>query len=443
MDKIAVLIPCYNEEKTIGKVVRDAKAVLPEATVYVYNNNSKDRTAEIAKEAGAVVRNEYMQGKGNVIRRMFREIDALVYIMVDGDDTYPMDAAPKMVDLVLNRNVDMVVGDRLSSTYYQENKRPFHNLGNNVVRDSINRIFDCDIIFAGCSKRLVEGECDILVCTTIIETGVDVANCNTLIVEDADNLGLAQLYQIRGRVGRSSRRAYAWFMFRKDKILTEVSSKRLAAIRDFTSFGSGFKIAMRDLQIRGAGSVLSARQSGHIQNVGYDTYIRILEQAVRDEQGLPAPETEKECKIDLQISAYIPESYIPDNENRIEMYKRIADITCKADYDEVVEELRDRFGVLPECVRLLCSVSSARSNAARLGIYEIRQQKDSVLLYCDCLTNEQIKRAVGELPGRVYYAARGKKYLAISLLNDENPLEPIFKILDVLRETAIEEKGNA
>ena len=125
------------------------------------------------------------------------------------------------------------------------------------------------------------------------------------------------------------------------------------------------------------------------------------------------------------------------------MYKRIADITCKADYDEVVEELRDRFGVLPECVRLLCSVSSARSNAARLGIYEIRQQKDSVLLYCDCLTNEQIKRAVGELPGRVYYAARGKKYLAISLLNDENPLEPIFKILDVLRETAIEEKGNA
>ncbi|MBR3355209.1 MAG: DEAD/DEAH box helicase, partial [Oscillospiraceae bacterium] len=289
-------------------------------------------------------------------------------------------------------------------------------------------------------KKLVEGECDILVCTTIIETGVDVANCNTLIVEDADNLGLAQLYQIRGRVGRSSRRAYAWFLFRKDKILTEVSAKRLAAIRDFTSFGSGFKIAMRDLQIRGAGSVLSARQSGHIQNVGYDTYVRILEQAVRDEQGLPAPETEKECKIDLQISAYIPESYIPDNENRIEMYKRIADITCKADYDEVVEELRDRFGVLPECVRLLCSVSSARSNAARLGIYEIRQQRDSVMLYCDSFSNEQIKRAVGELPGRVYYAAKGKKYLAISLLSDENPLEAIFKILDVLRETEAKEK---
>ncbi len=145
MDKIAVLIPCYNEEKTIGKVVRDAISALPEATVYVYNNNSTDRTAEVAKEAGAVVRNEYMQGKGNVIRRMFREIDALVYVMVDGDDTYPMDAAPEMVSKVLEHNADMVVGDRLSSTYYQENKRPFHNFGNNLVRGSINRLFDCNI----------------------------------------------------------------------------------------------------------------------------------------------------------------------------------------------------------------------------------------------------------------------------------------------------------
>ncbi len=145
MDKIAVLIPCYNEEKTIGKVVKDALAALPEATVYVYNNNSSDRTAEVAKEAGAVVRNEYMQGKGNVIRRMFREIDALVYVMVDGDDTYPMDAAPEMVKKVLEHNADMVVGDRLSSTYYQENKRPFHNFGNNLVRGSINRLFDCNI----------------------------------------------------------------------------------------------------------------------------------------------------------------------------------------------------------------------------------------------------------------------------------------------------------
>lgn len=145
MDKIAVLIPCYNEEKTIRKVIQDFQRELPEAVIYVYNNNSQDRTAEIAEEAGVVVRNEYQQGKGNVIRRMFAEIDAACYIMVDGDDTYPAEHAREMVDKVLNRNADMVVGDRLSSTYFEENKRPFHNLGNSIVRGSINRLFKNDI----------------------------------------------------------------------------------------------------------------------------------------------------------------------------------------------------------------------------------------------------------------------------------------------------------
>lgn len=145
MDKIAVLIPCYNEEKTIAKVVRDAKTALPEAVIYVYDNNSTDATVALAREAGAVVRHEYMQGKGNVIRRMFREIEANCYVMIDGDDTYPMEFAPEMVDKVLNRNSDMVVGDRLSSTYFTENKRPFHNMGNTLVRSSINRLFNCNI----------------------------------------------------------------------------------------------------------------------------------------------------------------------------------------------------------------------------------------------------------------------------------------------------------
>ncbi len=144
-DRIAVLIPCYNEEKTIGKVVRDAAAALPDAVIYVYNNNSTDRTEEEALAAGAIVRREYLQGKGNVIRRMFREIDADCYIMVDGDDTYPMDEAPKLAQKVLEQNADMVVGDRLSSTYFTENKRPFHNFGNTLVRDSINRLFGCEI----------------------------------------------------------------------------------------------------------------------------------------------------------------------------------------------------------------------------------------------------------------------------------------------------------
>lgn len=145
MDKIAVLIPCYNEEKTIKKVIEDTKKALPEAVIYVYNNNSSDRTAEIAASCGAVVRNEYMQGKGNVIRRMFREIEAQCYIMVDGDDTYPMESAPEMVQKVLEHNADMVVGDRLSSTYFTENKRPFHNFGNSLVRGSINKLFECDV----------------------------------------------------------------------------------------------------------------------------------------------------------------------------------------------------------------------------------------------------------------------------------------------------------
>lgn len=145
MDKIAVLIPCYNEEKTIGKVVSDFKAVLPEAVIYVYDNRSTDNTAKIAAQAGAVVRREYVQGKGNVIRRMFREIDAQCYIMADGDDTYPAEFAPEMAKLVLEKKVDMVVGDRLSSTYFTENKRPFHNFGNSIVRKSINALFGSDI----------------------------------------------------------------------------------------------------------------------------------------------------------------------------------------------------------------------------------------------------------------------------------------------------------
>ena len=145
MDKIAVLIPCYNESKTVEKVVSDWKKELPEATVYVYDNNSKDNTAELAKKAGAVVRHEYQQGKGNVIRRMFREIDAECYIMIDGDDTYPAEYGREMANLVLEKNTDMVVGDRLSSTYFEENKRPFHNFGNSLVRGSINRLFKTNI----------------------------------------------------------------------------------------------------------------------------------------------------------------------------------------------------------------------------------------------------------------------------------------------------------
>ena len=175
-------------------------------------------------------------------------------------------------------------------------------------------------------QHLLNGEIDILVCTTLIETGIDVRNCNTLIIEDADRMGLAQLYQIRGRVGRSGRKAYAYFTFRRDKTLTDIAQKRLSAIREFTAFGSGFRIAMRDLQIRGAGSLLGHSQHGHMEAVGYDLYVKMLGQAIARAKGEPVQRDKSECLIDLRVDAYIPEKYIADGPGRIEAYKRIAAI---------------------------------------------------------------------------------------------------------------------
>lgn len=175
-------------------------------------------------------------------------------------------------------------------------------------------------------RDLLEGDIDILVCTTIIETGVDVPNCNTLIIEDADRLGLAQLHQIRGRVGRSTRRASAYFTFKRGKELSEIANRRLSAIREYTEFGSGFKIAMRDLEIRGAGNVLGAQQHGHMEAVGYDMYLQLLGEAVEEEKGEKPISRKKECLIDMQIDAHIPDNYIKSIPQRLAVYRRIADI---------------------------------------------------------------------------------------------------------------------
>ncbi len=263
-------------------------------------------------------------------------------------------------------------------------------------------------------RRLLSGECDILVCTTIIETGVDVPNCNTLIVENADHMGLSQLYQIRGRVGRSGRRAFAYFTFRRDKVITDVAAKRLAAIRDFTSFGSGFKIAMRDLQIRGAGSVLSARQSGHMAAVGYDTYLKILEQAVSDESGNLSYTPPTECTVDLAVSAYISETYIPDNESRIEMYKRIAAVETPDDAEDVLDELGDRFGAPPEPVVTLVSVALIRAMASTLGFYEVTAQNSgaTVILYGDHIEAANLQDYIRQRSRRILLSAHGKSHIA-------------------------------
>ena len=196
-------------------------------------------------------------------------------------------------------------------------------------------------------RQLLENEIDILVCTTIIETGVDVPNANTLIIDDADRLGLAQLHQIRGRVGRSQRRAFAYFTYNDRKALPEIAQRRLAAVREFTEFGAGFRIAQRDLEIRGAGNILGAQQHGHMEAVGYDMYLKLLADAVSEEKGQTAAET-IECLVDLPITAHIPDGYISDNAQRLEIYRRIADIRTVEDSMDVYDELIDRFGTIPQ-----------------------------------------------------------------------------------------------
>ena len=192
-------------------------------------------------------------------------------------------------------------------------------------------------------RQLIDKEIDILVCTTLIETGVDVPNVNTLIIEDADRLGLSQLYQLRGRVGRSNRRAFAYFTFRRGKVLTEIASKRLNAIREFTQFGSGFRIAMRDLEIRGAGSILSGKQHGHMEAVGYEMYLRLLNEAIAEQKGEALPSSPEDCLVDVAIDAYIPEKYIKSLSQRIDAYRKIASIQSSEDSNDVLDELSDRY----------------------------------------------------------------------------------------------------
>ena len=220
---------------------------------------------------------------------------------------------------------------------------------------------------------MVNGKTDILVCTTIIETGLDIPNANTIIVENADRMGLSQLYQLRGRVGRSQRNAYAYFTYKKDELLSEVAEKRLSAIKEFTEFGSGFKIAMRDLEIRGAGDILGAQQHGHIDSVGYDMYCKILEESVRRIEGLPEKPEINTC-IDLNIDAYIPERYIKSSNLRIDAYKRISAIETEDDKKDVLDELIDRFGEPPKPVRNLIEIASIKAVAKDIGITEIAQK---------------------------------------------------------------------
>ncbi len=282
-------------------------------------------------------------------------------------------------------------------------------------------------------QQLMDAEIDILVCTTLIETGVDVRNCNTLIIENSDTMGLSQLYQLRGRVGRSGRKAYAYFTFRRDKVLTDVASKRLSAIREFTSFGSGFRIAMRDLQIRGAGSILGQNQHGHMESVGYDMYVKLLNSAIQQQKGEVHVPDKSDCLVDISADAYIPETYISDTALRIEAYKRIAAIETGEDAQDVKDELCDRYGPLPTSASGLISISSIRVSAAKLGIYEITQKGDNLIIYSDNLTKDVVKPLIVASKGRLLFNAGTKPYLSLRVQAAQNPaacLEEFLELMD-------------
>ena len=219
-------------------------------------------------------------------------------------------------------------------------------------------------------QLLVRGEIDILVCTTIIETGVDLPNANTLVIENSDRFGLSQLHQIRGRVGRSERQAYAYFTYRRGKALTEIAEKRLEAIREFAEFGAGFKVALRDLEIRGAGNLLGAEQHGYIESVGYDLYIKLLNEAILEERG-ESVKSGISAKIVINVTAHIPEHYIKSSSQRMEMYKKISYIESEDDRSDLYDELCDRFGTPPRTVERILNVSLARALCERAGISKI------------------------------------------------------------------------
>ena len=279
-------------------------------------------------------------------------------------------------------------------------------------------------------SRMTDGELDILVCTTIIETGIDLPNVNTLIIEDAERLGLSQLHQLRGRVGRSARRASAYLTYRRNKVLTEDQSKRLSAIREYAAFGSGFKIAMRDLEIRGAGNLLGPEQSGFLMSVGYDLYLRLLEEAVLEEQGKPVPKPQ-ECLVDLAVSAAIPEKYIPAPEQRMDLYRRIARIQDQEEADDITDELIDRYGDPPRGVTNLIAIALLRVKAARLGISEIAQ-KETLRFSLPKPDFQKVAAVCGleKYRRRLLFSAGDKPHLALRLKKGDDVIKLAGTVLE-------------
>lgn len=271
----------------------------------------------------------------------------------------------------------------------------------------------------------INGEIDVLVATTIIETGLDISNVNTIIIDNADQMGLSQLYQLRGRVGRSHRTAYAFLMYRRNKMLKEVAEKRLAAIREYTELGSGIKVAMRDLEIRGAGNVLGAAQSGHMQAVGYDLYCKMLNDAVRKLKGEMTEEESFETTIDLQVDAYIPPAYIPSEFQKLDIYKRIAGIETTEEYADMEAELVDRFGDVPKPAMNLLRIALLKADAHKAYISQIIQKPNGIRFYLEknhLFCAERMPELLQEYQGEVKYVQEKEPYLLLAVKKKTKPV---------------------
>ena len=289
-------------------------------------------------------------------------------------------------------------------------------------------------------EQMLSGEIDILVCTTIIETGVDIPNANTLIVSNAHRLGLSQLHQIRGRVGRSSRRAYAYFTYPAGKALSDISLKRLEAIREYAEFGAGFQIALRDMEIRGAGNLLGAEQHGHLDAVGYDLYIKLLNQAVLEEKG-EAPEPDTECTVSLDFDAYLPEKYVPYPAQRMALYKKIALIANEEDLMDVTDELVDRYGEPPSETRNLLRIALIHSTAAACGVTSVRQSGKEIHIYPQKLDIDRWSEVSDAFPGQVRILMSGDPHLCLRLQNPGQALERLQACLSCYRASAPDASG--
>ena len=277
----------------------------------------------------------------------------------------------------------------------------------------------------------VNKDINVLVCTTILESGIDIPNANTIIVEDADRLGLAQLYQIRGRVGRSDKQAYAYITYKRDKLINEVAEKRLKAIKEFTEFGSGFKIAMRDLEIRGAGSLIGEMQHGHMDQVGYDTYCKLLDEVIKEMKGIELEE-ETDVTIDINVSSFIPDSYIENGNQKIEVYQNIA--LCRNDEDikNVKEDIIDRFGKLPKEVVNLLEIAKIKNMCKKIGITKVTQRQNNIIFNFnpDNFVID-IDSIIKKYNNKVKFSPAKEPYITYRLENSENVLKEIFEFLDI------------